>query len=52
MGDGILGNDVIEEREVWLVGVIGRIPVGDVRWRTTNAIELKFEEWKHTDVKP
>ena len=47
-----MGKDVIEEREVWFVGVIGRVPVWDERRRATNAMELKFEEWKRAEVKP
>ena len=47
-----MGKDVIEERDVRFVGVIGRIPVRDERRRTTNAVESEFEGWKRIEVKP
>ena len=50
--DGILGKDVIEERGVRFVGVIGRVPVWDERRRTTNAMESKFKEWKRAGMNP
>ena len=45
-----MGKDVIEERDVRFVGVIGRIPVRDERRRTTNAVELEFKGWRCVGV--
>jgi len=44
--DRFLGKDIIDEREVRLVGVRRCVIVRDERWGTTSAVGLRNEESK------
>ena len=52
MGNGRLSKDVIEERKVGFIGVIGRVHIRLERWRAADAAELGFEGWERVEVKP